>query len=435
MGLEFLRISLIGRTIGGNGGISRSRSKAMYRIPKITLSELKDGTDERRRGYRYQVLWRVEGKKRKRMFKHGEKKIAERFREVTERQLTNAGNEHATILDDIEFLTEAARLRERLAIHEVSLTDAVIHFEAFLETQKDLRAISVARLVDEFLASKQRGRGKSERYLKDLRLKLKRFVDAFGPRRRASLLTTADIESWLLSSAPSPVTQAGYFRVVRGLYSFAVKQGYMLESPALKVDRSLFEGGEDDEEKPILTLAQCRRLLELGDEVTMPSIVLGLFCGLRTVEIERMDWSHVLMDRRKVYLPGTVVKKSTKRRYVELPDNAVEWFGPYVRVSGSIRPEDGQAGHADFQRRWVALAREIGLEQWDNHLRHSFASFHYGFFQDIGKTAAALGHTTSATAWKHYRELVSPEDAATFWKLAPSTSLAEKAAQASESMQ
>ena len=40
-------------------------------------------------------------------------------------------------------------------------------------------------------------------------------------------------------------------------------------------------------------------------------------------------------------------------------------------------------------------------------------------FQDAGKLAAEMGHTSPAVVFQHYRELAEPEEAARYWNIRP----------------
>lgn len=79
---------------------------------------------------------------------------------------------------------------------------------------------------------------------------------------------------------------------------------------------------------------------------------------------------------------------------------------------------------------WVRFdkARELaGLagDAWpENGLRHSFASYHAAHFQDAGKLASEMGHTTPGIVFQHYRELVEPEKAARYWSIRPTAEAA-----------
>jgi hypothetical protein len=53
-----------------------------------------------------------------------------------------------------------------------------------------------------------------------------------------------------------------------------------------------------------------------------------------------------------------------------------------------------------------------------NVTRHSFCSYHLAQFGSASKTALEAGHS-EAMLFAHYREVVSPAEAAAFWQIRP----------------
>jgi integrase len=72
-------------------------------------------------------------------------------------------------------------------------------------------------------------------------------------------------------------------------------------------------------------------------------------------------------------------------------------------------------------RELLDKARKVAcIEEWPNNaLRHSFASYYYARFKDVGALAADLGHTNSHLVFQHYRELVKPSEAKRYWNIVP----------------
>lgn len=75
---------------------------------------------------------------------------------------------------------------------------------------------------------------------------------------------------------------------------------------------------------------------------------------------------------------------------------------------------------AIYRERLGDAAEAAGIAAWPhNALRHRFASYHLAMHEDAAKTSLQLGHTESATLFKHYRELVRREVAVKFWEIKP----------------
>tara|TARA_Y100001934_G_scaffold186713_1_gene220328 strand:- start:448 stop:618 length:171 start_codon:yes stop_codon:yes gene_type:complete len=52
-------------------------------------------------------------------------------------------------------------------------------------------------------------------------------------------------------------------------------------------------------------------------------------------------------------------------------------------------------------------------------MRHSFASYHLAYHQSADKTALEMGHRDTQMLYRHYRSVVSKDEAAKFWKIEP----------------
>lgn len=390
------------------------------------------GENEKHRsekGYRYLASGRINGKRMRRYFRDREKGKADAWVEEMNTKAANVGKRTASILTDDEFLQEAAKVKRQLEPWGRTLSEAAAYFIAHLEQTE--KSISIGTLRDEFIDSKTRGRkNKSDRYLDDLKGKLSKFVDGYEKaqgkevvlvegyaERIASEVTTDELQDWLESlPVASLVTIQGYYRILRGMFRFAEKKKYIAHCPLRDMDASALE--PDEEQPEILTIPQVIALLNNASDIALPGIVIGLYCGIRTSEVQRLDWSRVNLKRKLITLRAQDTKIG-KPRHVEIPDNAVEWLKPHAKAFGEIRPAYTAAGGRAYRKEMERLAVLLGLKKWSNHLRHSYGSYHYAAYQDIAKTAAQLGHQNPQITWKHYYQLADPDDAAMFWQIKP----------------
>ncbi|MCW5559644.1 MAG: site-specific integrase, partial [Verrucomicrobiae bacterium] len=72
-----------------------------------------------------------------------------------------------------------------------------------------------------------------------------------------------------------------------------------------------------------------------ADDETLPAIVLGGFCGLRTAEIGCLQWVDVDLAERVVTV-GDHVAKTQSRRVVPICDAALEWLAPFAGRTGVL---------------------------------------------------------------------------------------------------
>ena len=93
-----------------------------------------------------------------------------------------------------------------------------------------------------------------------------------------------------------------------------------------------------------------------------------------------------------------------------------------------LQPYDGRTGHVvpTGARRKLDRVREVAkLARWPpNGLRHSFASYRLAAIHDAPRVAMELGYTSPQMLFSTYREVVRPEEAERYWKIAPAAEAA-----------
>jgi integrase len=169
-----------------------------------------------------------------------------------------------------------------------------------------------------------------------------------------------------------------------------------------------------DKAPEIFAVDELRSLLEAATRTVpdvVPMLAIGAFAGLRDAEIKRLDWSEIDLARGHIEVTARKAK-SARRRIVPIQPNLAGWLRPYTG-SGPVVPSD--------PRRKLDRVREAaGLARWPNNgLRHSFASYRLAAIHDAPRVAVELGHTSPQMLYSTYRELVLPEEAERYWKIAP----------------
>jgi integrase len=354
------------------------------------------------------VIYRQGGKRQVRYFK--DQKSAKTFAQEKQVELLNEGRKHGEITEEERRTIIAAReLDERLAaggIRGFALKAAIDHYAAHLKALT--HSTTVHKAVEELLEIRE-AEGKSRGHILDLKYRLLRFAREYGDRLVASI-TTKEVSGWLLGLPGEPQTRENFRRGLSNLLAFCVGRGYSTGNPvtnAVKVKIPPKAIG-------ILTTSEARRLLLACSETILAAVAIGMFAGLRREEINRLDWKEVDLERGFIEV-AAVKSKSARRRLVTISDNLLEWLIPLRQLAGPVRlPEK------TYRRRFEEAVKEARIEKWPhNALRHTFASNHLALHQDAAKTALELGHTESATLFRHYRELVRPDEAGAFWQIYP----------------
>jgi integrase len=298
--------------------------------------------------------------------------------------------------------------RNKLAEYGETINDAVSFRVDHLERIRRCK-ITVAQLAEEVLKAKLRD-GMSKAYLRDLRSRLARFSGDFGDRPVAGM-TVEEIDNWLRDLPLSPQSRVNYRTVVGLLFSHSMKRGMIDSNPITHTAKPK----RPDSPPEIFTVDELRALLETAQRTApdvLPILAIGAFAGVRDAEIKRLDWHEVNVARGHIEIKGAKAK-SARRRIIPIQPNLAAWLRPYSGIKGSVVAE-GARGKLDRVR------EAAGLLKWPNNgLRHSFASYRLAAIHDAPRVAVELGHTSPQMLYSTYRELVLPEEAERYWKIAP----------------
>ena len=304
--------------------------------------------------------------------------------------------------------------------------------------------ITVGDFIEKYIAAKrarfERGDLRPRSY-SDFRIRAEKFREAFE-EKPIVWVTAEEIKAWLLGLQVSPRTTKNYTAVIGEIFNEAISAGILTRSPLTRISRHERkvllgrEGGGDEAEPPILSIDEVKALLKASAELSkvnlFPFVVIGLFCGLRSEEIKRLDWSdiHLDADEPSVTISNAIAKKR-RIRHVEIPANAVAMLKPYANESGLVAKDRYSGDHARRFQKVTQLARfgyweneddpkkKHWITTWKNNaMRHSFGSYHYALHGDAMLTSRLMGHKSNDTVlFDHYRALASKQDAALFFKL------------------
>lgn len=353
--------------------------------------------------YKFVVTGPQPGGRRWRKFFEARPK-AEAYAHLRRVELSNVGTQGAAL--SASQRSEYLDCIRDLEPFGVGLREAV---QMLLPTLAALRAtVPVDKAVAEMLKA-QRGDGASRRHVSDLSSRLGQLERAF-PGRGLATFTPLELDTWLRELPVANLTRNNFRRVVGSLFAFGMARGWCLENPVVKVGKAKVPASKIG----ILTPEQAETLLSHAPVDCVAALAIGAFAGLRRAELERLDWREVRLGKGLVEVTADKAK-TARRRFVPIRENLAAWLAPFVCGEGPVCP-------VNWRKRFDAAREAAGLagNKWpDNGLRHSFASYHAGHFQDAGKLAAEMGHTSPAIVFQHYRELVEPDAAARYWNIRP----------------
>lgn len=162
--------------------------------------------------------------------------------------------------------------------------------------------------------------------------------------------------------------------------------------------------------KEFFTVAEFRKILAASDDAWIPWLVIGAFAGLRSEEIQRLDWSRVLLNRGMIDVLAET-SKTRRRRLVPISENLAKWLATHAKESGPVI-----ANRIDHNI--AALRNRLKIKWPDNGLRHSFGSYRLALTQNAAQLAEEMGNSVQMIR-RHYAEAVFPTEAKEWFSIAP----------------
>ncbi len=346
---------------------------------------------------------RINGKRRRKFF--AIRQEADIYAESKNIELQNDGLKAIAIPDSLRDM--AAECAKKLKPYSSSIADATNYFVRHLEATK--RSITIEQLKKEFIEVKH-GKGISVRYKLDLKHRLSRFAKDFGAWNTATI-TSSHIDNWLKDLYLSAQSQNNYRAVLSSMFTYAVNRGYAQDNPVARVEKSKIVG----EAPEIFTVSEIAKLLNAATIEVLPILAIGAFAGLRMAEIFRLEWKDIDLNREFIHISAKNAK-SAKRRLVKILPNLAAWISLYAKPDGKLWAQSDST----WRVRLRTVMKKAKLTKWpENGLRHSYASYHLARFQNANALALEMGHADTSMIFSHYRELVNPEKAASYWEITP----------------
>src|SRR5260370_5949238 len=337
------------------------------------------------------------------------KREAKTVREILKNQLENEGIAAVSLPEQLR--TEAVKCQQLLEPVGSSLTEAVQFY--WKEAKRVGGKKGLKDRIGGFAGVKRKA-GRRESYVRILEWVLKAFAANYK-ERNVNEITRHHVEAWL-DGNQNLATRKNRIRDLSIFFEFCRRRGYCASNPLENIERPIVTRGRPeiftvDEAAALLTTADLHPELEF-----VPAIAIGLFAGLRTEEIKKLDWSNIDFEHREIDVDARIAKRRQQRN-VEICDCLIAWLTPYAKAKGPVYP-------VKAARRKMKQLRELArIAKWpDNGLRHSYGSYHIAHFQNPNLTALQMGHATTDTLFNHYRNYrIRKKDAEMYWKLLPAS--------------
>jgi integrase len=365
----------------------------------------------------YQLAYYAAGRRVQRNF--ADKSEAKRIAKQILGDLSNDADAiEAMATPELESLVAARRVLApgyalHLAVEEhaqaigklgkATLREAV---EFFLRHNRaDVPRLTLAEAGELFAKSREQA-GLSAHYVSQCRKTLSDLAKAF-PGLALPDLKTAELDAWLGGLPFAPKTKNGMRIILVACGNWAEGRGYLVKGSS--PFPALMRYKETKSAVSLFTPEQIASLLAKADDTLRPFLALGAFAGLRTAELQRLNWNEIDLERGFITVAASKAK-TRQRRLVPISDNLKAWLLPYKQAIGPV---------CVHQRSQIAAARLCDDFEWqENGLRHSYISYRLAILHDTARVALEAGNSPEVI-FGHYRELVTPEEAKAWFAVMP----------------
>ena len=374
---------------------------------------------------RYTVAFHLDGKRQRRMFtdldkaKREAKQAAEKIQRglasnndlsSRERELFHAARSLLSPLGTPLVAAIEEYVMARKLLGEIPLVAAAREYKR--QNAGVRTGVDIAEICEELFAAK-----KQDDFCQGYQNAVKATLTAFATAFPGSIqhVKSEHIEKWLRETTHNPATRNNRLVMVRMLFGFAKQRNYLPKTEtteAMQVGKSKVPVTDTE----IYTPEQFEKILRAAPGYLIPYLVLRGFCGIRSAELCRLDWSAVNLERRNIELRATQAKTAA-RRIIPICDNLAAWLTPLIG-KGRIIPKPRIRCDA------AILAKEIGVGWPKNALRHSYISYRVALTGDVPRTALESGNSPEII-FRHYHELVDPDAAKAWFGIMPPDDWAE----------
>jgi site-specific recombinase XerD len=325
----------------------------------------------------------------------------------------------------LELLVKDAVESVKVVDGKVSLLEMAKEFKRRKMHELPDKMLPVA--VDEMIETRIKD-GTSDAYVRVLKVYLNQLKESFNCQLRA--VTTGQLADYLRNQNVSARSKNNSRATIGAFFKFCKERGW------LPRDHEGIDLVPKFKEKPtditIYSPWEVTQFLNYSRPEMVPFLAIGAFAGLRSAEIERLDWSEVHLADKFIEIKAAKAKTAS-RRIVPISRNLAKWLKPHAKDDGRVVPFDNvnkQIGWlvedtnqalkeaAEKDRKDPEKAKKVKWKK--NALRHSFISHRVAETQDVPKVALEAGNSPQII-FQHYRELVQPKDAKAWFAIVPTS--------------
>jgi integrase len=347
-------------------------------------------------------------RKRRRLYFTKKTEALKKGETVRDELMREGQDEQAITKDERRAIMAFREMVENLpqSITKPSLGDAVRLMGDTLGVRH--KSKTIIELVDSYLLTLER-KGVSAEHYYSIKLRLNRFEKEYGDWLACDVSREV-VSEWLHGLKFAPLTVNHYRTSLTQLFNHALAESFVEKNPVAGIAKKKVLAGEVGILKP----RQVASLLEEAPTEILAGLAIGFFAGVRRAELCRMDWDEIDFDQGLIEVKASK-SKTAARRLIPMRESLRAWLLPLRKHTGKIMPSE-----MIWRTRLADAMTAAKLTEWPHNApRHSFASYHLAQFQDAAALALEMGHGSTKMIFEHYRALVTPAAAESYWSIKP----------------
>lgn len=277
------------------------------------------------------------------------------------------------------------------------------------------KRVSLKSAVDELSRAKLAS-GRRRRYVEHFEMCLRRFMKG---REGALVHRVTEAEIDLFLNGIPKGSQRNWRQILSTFFNFARRRGWIEKNPCSHLESVRYVPTPPR----VFSVAELRKCLDwfLRNPKGLAWFALTTFAGLRPEEAAATTWKHVHF-KEGLIIVDSQTSKVAQRRIVYASATAFAWLRKAKQLKAKL-PLNLPAR----RRLYLALRKVLNWKEWPKDItRHSAASYWLAECGSAEKVAGQLGHSIDQFH-RHYKALVTREEAKRFWSVLPTKSLLKKA--------
>ena len=164
---------------------------------------------------------------------------------------------------------------------------------------------------------------------------------------RLSKISRQDLKEYILQYGQTESTRKSIRSEVGAMLNWAFENDYT-STNFYKVTWE--QNFKDEKLIGILTPDESKELMDAMPDAYKCAMALALFAGIRPMEIPRIKWKNIYLDKKLIIIEGEQSKTRRNRKLTDLPDNLIKWIKDFKSKCGYILGGSAKYDHAIVQK-------------------------------------------------------------------------------------